>query len=142
MGKNIRYSDIIDLPHHQSSRRPHMSVYNRAAQFAPFAALTGYDEMVQDTADVLLLDRRITLSEDEKMVLDRKLQILRKNIEVRPELSLVYYDDQANEIGGSYVTHSGEVKKVEDFPPMITFTDGKKVLIDDIIKIDSDILGE
>ena len=73
MSKQSRYSDIIDLPYHQSIYRPHMTVYNRAAQFAPFAALVGYDEMVQDTAEYRLLNQRIILSEDEKAILDRKL---------------------------------------------------------------------
>lgn len=69
MSKRVeRYSDIIDFPHHQSVRRPHMSVYNRAAQFVPFAALVGYDQMVQDAADILLLDKRVILSEDQKAI--------------------------------------------------------------------------
>ena len=79
MGKKVgRYSDIIDFPHHQSVRRPHMSVYNRAAQFAPFAALVGYEQMIQDTADILLLDKRVILSEDQKAILDEKLKVLKE----------------------------------------------------------------
>lgn len=138
--KISRYSDIIDLPHHQSVRRPQMSVYNRAAQFAPFAALVGYDEIVQDTADYRLLDQRIILSEDEKAILDRKLQILLENIDLQSEFTLVYYDDQANKIGGSYVMHSGRMKTIEECPPAIIFMDGKKVRIEDIVKINSDII--
>ena len=80
MGKKTeRYSDIINLSHHQSVRRPHMSVYNRAAQFAPFAALTGYDQMVQDTAGMQLNDEKRVLSDDVRRVLDEKLQILREH---------------------------------------------------------------
>lgn len=74
MGKQCsRYSDIIDLPHHQSIYRPHMTVYNRAAQFAPFAALTGYDQMVKDAADLLLVNQKIILSEDEKIIWDKNM---------------------------------------------------------------------
>jgi len=142
MNKKIsRYSDIIDLPHHQSVRRPHMSVYNRAAQFAPFAALVGYDEMVQDTADYRLLDQRILLSEDEKSILDCKLQFLLDRISQNPEIRVVYFDEAANKLGGGYVAYSGKVKKVEEFPMTILFKDGKKIRIEDIVKIASDVLG-
>ena len=142
MNKKIsRYSDIIDLPHHQSVRRPHMSVYNRAAQFAPFAALVGYDEMVQDTSDYRLLDQRILLSEDEKSILDCKLQFLLDRISQNPEIRVVYFDEAANKLGGGYVAYSGKVKKVEEFPMTILFKDGKKIRIEDIVKIASDVLG-
>ena len=135
MSKNSgRYSDIIDLPHHQSIYRPHMTVYNRAAQFAPFAALTGYDQMVQDTADILLLDRRIILSEDEKADLDHKLRVLLANINLQPEFTVLYFDEQANRLGGAYVMHSGKMKKIEEHPSAIIF--------EDIVKINSDIFEE
>ena len=139
--KISRYSDIIDLPHHQSVRRPHMSVYNRAAQFAPFAALVGYDEMVQDTADYRLLEQRIVLSEDERAILDRKLQSVLDQIRHYPEVRVVYFDEATHGQGGGYVSYSGKVKKVEEFPMTILFKDGKKIRIEDIVKIASDVLG-
>ena len=139
MSKNSgRYSDIIDLPHHQSIYRPHMTVYNRAAQFAPFAALVGYDEMVQDTADILLLDKRIILSEDAKCLLDVQLQGIREKIDLNPELKIVYFDEKVNKLGGGYALHSGKVKKIEEYPAMLVFLDGKKVLIEDIIQIENE----
>ena len=133
-----RYSDIIDLPHHQSIHRPHMTVYNRAAQFAPFAALVGYDEMVQDTADILLLDKRVILSEDARSLLDAKLQGIKEIINQNPEIKIVYFDENANRLGGRYVLHSGKVKKIEEYPAMLVFLDGKKVLIEDIIQIENE----
>ncbi|WP_405729481.1 hypothetical protein [Anaerotignum sp.] len=139
MSKNSgRYSDIIDLPHHQSIYRPHMTVYNRAAQFAPFAALVGYDEMVQDTADILLLDKRIILSEDAKCLLDVQLQGIREKIDLNPEIKIVYFDEKVNKLGGGYALHSGKVKKIEEYPAMLVFLDGKKVLIEDIIQIENE----
>ena len=138
MSKQSRYSDIIDLPHHQSIYRPHMTVYNRAAQFAPFAALVGYDEMVQDTADILLLDKRIILSEDAKCLLDVQLQGIREKIDLNPEIKIVYFDEKVNKLGGGYALHSGKVKKIEEYPAMLVFLDGKKVLIEDIIQIDNE----
>ena len=138
MSKQSRYSDIIDLPHHQSIYRPHMTVYNRAAQFAPFAALVGYDEMVQDTADILLLDKRIILSEDAKCLLDVQLQGIREKIDLNPEIKIVYFDEKVNKLGGGYALHSGKVKKIEEYPAMLVFSDGKKVLIEDIIQIENE----
>ena len=139
MSKNSgRYSDIIDLPHHQSIYRPHMTVYNRAAQFAPFAALVGYNEMVQDTADILLLDKRIILSEDAKCLLDVQLQGIREKIDLNPEIKIVYFDEKVNKLGGGYALHSGKVKKIEEYPAMLVFLDGKKVLIEDIIQIENE----
>ena len=139
MSKNSgRYSDIIDLPHHQSIYRPHMTVYNRAAQFAPFAALVGYDEMVQDTADILLLDKRIILSEDAKCLLDVQLQGIREKIDLNPEIKIVYFDENANRLGGGYVLYSGKVKRIEEYPAMLVFLDGKKVLVEDIVEIENE----
>ena len=138
MSKQSRYSDIIDLPHHQSIYRPHMSVYNRAAQFAPFAALVGYDEMVQDTADFLLLDKRIILSEDAKCLLDLQLQGIREKIDLNPEIKIIYFDEKANKLGGGYALHSGKVKRIEEYPAMLVFGDGKKVLVEDIVQIENE----
>ena len=139
MSKNSgRYSDIIDLPHHQSIYRPHMTIYNRAAQFAPFAALVGYDEMVQDTADFLLLDKRVILSEDAKNLLDLQLQNIREKIGQNPEIKIVYFDEIANKLGGGYVLYSGKIKKIEEYPAMLVFLDGKKVLIEDIVQIENE----
>ena len=138
MSKQSRYSDIIDLPHHQSIYRPHMTVYNRAAQFAPFAALVGYDEIVQDTADILLLDKRVILSEDARSLLDAKLQGIKEIINQNPEIKIVYFDEDANRLGGRYVLYSGKVKKIEEYPAMLVFLDGKKVLVEDIVQIENE----
>ena len=97
-----RYEDIIHLPHHQSECRPKMSVRDRAAQFAPFAALVGYEQMVQETEGVLLADRRRMLSEDERSGLDQKMQILQEQIAVHPEIEVTYFTE--NEMGGAYVS--------------------------------------
>ena len=138
MSKQSRYSDIIDLPHHQSIYRPHMSVYNRAAQFAPFAALVGYDEMVQDTADILLLDKRVILSEDAKCLLDAKIQGIKEIINQKPEIKIVYFDEKANKLGGGYALYSGKIKKIEEYPAMLVFLDGKKVSVEDIVQIENE----
>lgn len=132
-----RYSDIIDLPHHQSVRRPHMSVYNRAAQFAPFAALVGYDQMVQDTADILLLDQRVILNEDQKGILDEKIRVLQKYLAETPEIKVIYFDESLSQFGGIYVEYIGQIKRVFQYPSKIIFLDGKEIMIEDIIDIKS-----
>lgn len=129
-----KYADIINLPHHQSKKRPQMSLYNRAAQFSSFAALQGYGDMVQDTADILLLDQRAILDEDRKSILDRQMQILIENIKAHPEIKVVYFDGMVNELG-VYSTYTGMVKKLEVYPTMIVFEDGKKILEEDIIDL-------
>lgn len=130
-----RYSDIIDLPHHQSIYRPHMTVYNRAAQFAPFVALVGYDQMTKDTADILLLDKRVALSEDQKSELNWKLHDMLENSEQNPEIEVIYYDESANKLGGGYVTYSGRMKELAEHPNAIVFLDGKKIALEDIVSI-------
>ena len=142
MSKNSgRYSDIIDLPHHQSVYRPHMTVYNRAAQFAPFAALVGYDQMVQDTADILLLDQRVLLSEDQKGILDEKLKILQEHLSEMPEIHIIYFDENSNELGGGYISCFGAIKKVEYYPDRIVMADKKEILVSDILEMDGEVFG-
>lgn len=140
MGKKIeRYLDIIDLPHHQSVRRPQMSVCNRAAQFASFAALVGYDQMVRDTADILLLDKRMILSEDQKENLDEKLRMLKKQMATKPEVQVLYFDKSANDLGGGYVSYTGALRRIEEYPARLIMMDQKEIDICDIIDIKGNI---
>lgn len=136
MGKKVnRYSDIIDLPHHQSARRPHMPVYNRAAQFAPFAALSGYDTMVRNTADLLLLDKRISIDDDWKNILGHNLQVILENPTLNQLVRITHFDEQATELGGTYVEYEGNIEKLKEFPPRIIFSDGTEIKIENIIDI-------
>ena len=138
--KEWDYADIVNLPHHQSDRRPHMTAYDRAAQFAPFAALTGYGQMVQDTADTLLAEQRVLLSEDEKSILDCQFQILLKNLSSHPEITVVYFEESGKKQG--YVSHCGRVKKIEEYPHRIVFADGKRIGTEDIIQMKGRIFEE
>ena len=132
-----RYEDIIHLPHHQSECRPKMSVRDRVAQFAPFAALVGYEQMVQETEGVLLADRRRMLSEDEKRGLDRKMQRLQKQMSVHPEIEVTYFTE--NEKGGAYAIYAGRVRRIEEVPTAIVFMDGKRIGVGDIACMESEI---
>ena len=136
MGKKVnRYSDIIDLPHHQSARRPHMPVYNRAAQFAPFAALSGYDTMVRNTAASLLLDKRVVLDEDWKVVLEHKFQTILKNPTLPLKIEVVYFGKETSELNGHYIRHIGCLQKIKEHPARICFEDGQEIFVEDIINI-------
>ena len=140
--KAERYSDIIDLPHHQSVRRPHMSNYNRAAQFAPFSALVGYEDLVQDTSGMLLNDKKKLLSEDAKQTLDFKLEILQNHLLEQPIIEIIYYDGNAGTKGGMYCAITGTLKKIEDCPPRLILEQGKQVNCDDVLDIYGQIFEE
>lgn len=136
---NHKYDDIIDLPHHVSATRPRMSMIDRAAQFSPFAALTGYDAAIKETGR--LTDRRIELSEDERIVLDRKQQILLDHIGDRPEVSITYFVPDERKDGGAYVTVTGKVKRIDEFERCITLADGIKIPLDEVLDMTSELFG-
>ena len=133
--KDHGYDDIINLPHHVSSKRPQMSMLDRAAQFSPFAALTGYDDAIQETGR--LTDEKINLSEEEKEALDRKQQILLERLDERPALTVIYFVPDEKKSGGAYVTKSGNLKKIDEVERMMTLTDGTKISLDDVYDIES-----
>lgn len=131
------YKDIIDLPYYQSNKRPHMPIIDRAAQFAPFAALIGHDEAVKETAR--LTDRKIELSEEAKMLLDDKLQLIRDNIHLQPEVTITYFQADKKKAGGSYVERTGIVKKMDDFEQELIFIDKVAIPFDDILLIEGSL---
>ena len=134
---NHAYDDIIDLPHHVSATRPRMSMIERAAQFSPFAALTGYDAAIKETGR--LTDRKIELSEDAHIALDRKQQILLDHINDHPEVSVTYFVPDERKAGGAYVTVTGNVKKIDDYQRLLILTDGTKIPLDEILDMESEI---
>ena len=134
-----KYKDIINLPHKQSTKRPHMSLLDRAAQFAPFAALTGYDDAVKETAR--LTDEKIEISEENLNVLNMKYQILVDRLDEEHEVVFTYFIPDGNKSGGAYGEKRGVVKKVDDYERLITLYDGTKIPMDDVLTIDGDIFG-
>ena len=130
MGK---YDDIINLPHHVSATRPHMPIIDRAAQFQPFAALSGYGDAVRETAR--LTDEKIELTEDEKALLDARLQRLADEIGSQPRVTLTYFQPDKKKTGGAYVCVTSQLKKIDDFEGALILMDGKRVLIEDILTI-------
>ena len=123
------YDDIIDLPHPDSERHPRMPMANRADQFSPFAALSGYDGAVQETAR--LTDRKAELTEEEESVLDAKLQLLGAGTTA----SFTYFVPDGKKEGGAYVTTSGVVKRIDGVAREMVLVDGRRVPIDDIFEV-------
>lgn len=132
-----KYDDIIHLPHHVSATRPHMSAIDRAAQFSPFAALTGHGAAVKETAR--LTDERIELDEDIKDDLSHRMQIVSDSIKEKPEISITYFKPDAKKNGGEYVTSISSVKKIDEYERVVVMTDGTIIPIDEIINIDGEI---
>lgn len=130
------YDDILHHPHHVSDRHPQMSMIDRAAQFSPFAALTGYDAVVKESAR--LTDRKIELSEDEKAVLDERLRLLTDAFPQQPEAAFTYFQPDARKEGGAYVTVTGRLKRVDELRRVILLVDGAEIPIDDIMDIQSE----
>lgn len=136
MGK---YDDIINLPHHTSSKRPRMSMIDRAAQFSPFAALTGYDAAVKETAR--LTDRRIELDEYSKAALDERLRLVQEHLKEYPEVTITYFQPDDRKDGGAYLSITGSVKKIDTYEKCIVMMDKQKIPIDEIFVIDGDIFS-
>lgn len=132
-----RYDDLLNLPHHVSTVHPHMSLYDRAAQFAPFKALTGYEDDVEESAR--LTDERIDLDEDRIEHLDARLQILEDHLTEAPTVSLTFFQPDSRKEGGSYETVSGTVKKIDAIQRNIVLKSGQTIAIDSIYDIDGEL---
>ena len=133
------YSDIINHPHYVSKTRPQMSELERAAQFAPFAALTGYDVAIKETGR--LTDEKIELDEEALTTLDMKYQLLMDALDDAPEVTITYFQPDERKAGGKYVSATGAVKKVDDFERRITMRDGTKIPMDDVLSIDGELFS-
>ena len=134
---NGKYDEIMGLPHHVSKTRPQMPMSDRAAQFAPFAALTGYDAAIKETGR--LTDERIELDVEALSALDMKYQLLMEALDEAPEVTITYFQPDERKTGGKYVSATGAVKKVDDFERRIIMQDGLKILMDDVLSIDGEL---
>lgn len=133
------YDDIIHLPHHVSATRPHMSAIDRAAQFSPFAALTGYDAAIKETAR--LTDERVELDEYMKDALSDKLQIIAKRLKEHPEIAITYFLPDVKKNGGAYVTAGGTAKRIDEYKRVVIMSDGTVIPIDEISSIEGQIFN-
>ena len=139
MRMNNRYDEIINLPHHVSKTRPQMPMSDRAAQFAPFAALTGYDAAIKETGR--LTDEKIEMDEEALNILNMKFQILVDSLDDEPEVTFTYFKPDERKAGGAYIEITGTVKKVDDFERLIVMQNGTKMPMDDIQNIEGEIFA-
>ena len=135
-----QYDDIIRLPHPDSPKHPRMSLYDRAAQFSPFAALTGYAGVIRETAR--LTDRKIELDETMLTALNERYQLLLSVLDAEPEVEITYFVPDERKSGGAYRTVSGVVKKADEFTRRLTLTDGTVIPIEDVLMLDGAIFGQ
>ncbi len=134
-----RYADIIDLPHHVSVTRRHMSIKDRAAQFSAFAALTGYGDEIKETAR--LTDDKREMDETELEELSLKLALILARADEKPYITVTYFSSDQKKSGGVYKTVTGNLKKVDEIERTLTLTDGDIIRLDDIIDIESGNAG-
>ncbi len=131
------YDDILHLPHPTSPKHPRMSRLDRAAQFSPFAALTGYEGAIRETAR--LTDERVELSDDELAVLDERLRLVLAWGDDPPPVSITWFRPDGRKKGGDYVTTQGRVRRVDELRRVLTLEDGGKIPIDDIVSLESPV---
>ncbi|HIT90941.1 MAG TPA: hypothetical protein IAC41_11065 [Candidatus Merdenecus merdavium] len=130
---NKSYEDMIQMPHHISKRRPPMNRMDRAAQFAPFAALNGHQTAVRETARLTVEKKE--LEQDKRAILDRKLQLVQGYLEEEPELTITYFKPDPQKSGGSYIKTTGRVKKIDFFTCQLRMKDGMEIPVNDIFEI-------
>lgn len=135
---NHKYDDIINLPHYTSKKRPRMSMHDRAAQFSPFAALTGYEDAVEETAR--LTDSKIELDDDKAADINTKLQLIKEHLSEQPEVTVIYFVPDEKKLGGAYMTLTDKVRIIDEYERLLVFLSGKRILIDDIYSISLELM--
>ena len=134
-----KYADIIHLSR-PKSKHPSMSLNNRSFQFAPFSALTGYEEKIKETARIT--SSKIDLTEEEKLKLNDKLEWLKENIKKQPEVTITYFVADKKKSGGSYQKITGNIRRIDAVGKCLVFRDKIKVFLDDIIKVEGNIFRD
>ena len=132
------YDDIINLPHYESKTRKRMSLVARSAQFAPFAALTGYDDKVKETAR--LTEKKIDLTDEEYNLINSKLQIIKDHIKEQPEIVFTIFVKDKLKDGGKYEEIRGKVRRIDEINEFIILIDKSKIIFNDIVDISGDII--
>ena len=131
MKKDIHnYDDIINMPRHISSKHPQMKIIDRAAQFAPFAALTGHKESINEASRIT--DSKKELDENQKEILNNKLNYILLNLDKLLEIKITYFQADLKKSGGKYVTVLASIKKIDEYNKVLVLNNGKKIKIDDL----------
>lgn len=132
-----KYDDMLYLPHHISATRPQMSVQDRAAQFSPFAALTGFHAAINETARVT--EGKAELEEDALAELDRRIRMLAERLDEQPEVAVTYFQPDEKKAGGAYVRVTGVAKKVDELQRTLLLQNGSRIPMDDILKMEGEV---
>lgn len=135
-----KYEDIINLPHHVSKTRKHMTIEQRSAQFAPFAALTGYSDEIKETAR--LTTKRIELDDSQKEINSNKLNYILDNLDLKPEVTFTYFVPDLKKKGGKYIDKTGIVRTIDNYSSFVILYDKTKIPINEIINIESKIFDD
>ena len=137
MAEKFPYEDIVNLPPHISKKHPQPTMMDRAARFAPFAAITGYEEMVLEEARIT--EERIDLDEGTLSILNEKLNMIQEFIDEEPEVKITYFEPDKKKSGGAYIDITGTVKRIDEYEHLVIMTDGKKIRVEDIYDLESDL---
>ena len=140
MRTSTKYDEILSLPHHVSKTRPQMPMSDRAAQFAPFAALTGYDSAIEEAGR--LTEGKIELGEEALNALNRRYRLLVDALGGEPEVEITYFRPDDRKKGGAYLTVTGIVRKIDEYARLITMRDGTRIPMDDVLRISGGIFSE
>ena len=129
----MKYGDMLYMTYPFQTDRPRMNRADRAAQFSPFAALTGFDGVVAETAR--LTEERPEMSEEQKAAIDKALAELLRRIEEKPEAEIVFFQPDARKAGGEYAKKRGAVRRIDEVNRVICFTDGERIEIGAIVRL-------
>ena len=137
MAEYFPYEDIVNLPRHISKVHPQATMADRAARFSPFAAISGYEDMVKEAARVT--EERIDITDASKELLNEKLNMIIEFLDEEPEVTITYFEPDKKKDGGAYISITGTVKRIDEYERIVLMSDDKKIRIDEIYAIESDL---
>ena len=137
MAEYFPYEDIVNLPRHISKVHPQATMADRAARFSPFAAISGYEDMVKEAARVT--EERIDITDATKELLNEKLNMIVEFLDEEPEVTITYFEPDKKKDGGAYISITGTVKRIDEYERIVLMSDDKKIRIDEIYALESDL---
>jgi len=137
MAEYFPYEDIVNLPRHISKVHPQATMADRAARFSPFAAISGYEDMVKEAARVT--EERIDITDATKELLNEKLNMIIEFLDEEPEVTITYFEPDKKKDGGAYISITGTVKRIDEYERIVLMSNDKKIRIDEIYAIESDL---
>ena len=137
MAEYFPYEDIVNLPRHISKVHPQATMADRAARFSPFAAISGYEDMVKEAARVT--EERIDITDAAKELLNEKLNMIIEFLDEEPEVTITYFEPDKKKDGGAYISITGTVKRIDEYERIVLMSDDKKIRTEEIYAIESDL---